>query len=150
MGGGVEDGLGEANEEADSDDMAARLGGGEAEGQERPHKLAGGHPDRRADLGQDYLGGYLADDVADGPGRVDEVDLVAVHGEVLLHATDERVRDVGLVEVLDEVAERHQREEEEVQLLHELPLLLRPPRFVIPDVRPPWYLIRRVLYVEAM
>ena len=102
--GRVEDGLEQADEEADGDDVVGRGHGGEAEGEHCPDKLAGGDPDGGTDFGQDYLRGHLADDVAAGPGDVDHVELVGVHGEVFFHAADVGVGDVGLVEVFDEVA----------------------------------------------
>lgn len=102
--GRVEDGLEQADEEADGDDVVGRGHGGEAEGEHCPDELAGGDPDAGADFGQDDLRGHLADDVAAGPGDVDHVELVGVHGEVFFHAADVGVGDVGLVEVFDEVA----------------------------------------------
>lgn len=50
VGGRVEGGLGEADEEADGDDVVGGLGGGEAEGQDGPDELAGRDPDGGPDF----------------------------------------------------------------------------------------------------
>ena len=73
------DGLEQADEEADGDDVVGRGHGGKAEGDHCPDKLAAGDPDGGTDFGQDYLRGHLADDVAAGPGDVDHIELVGVH-----------------------------------------------------------------------
>jgi hypothetical protein len=104
--GRVEDALQQADEEADRDDVVGGCHGGQAEGEHCPDELAGRDPDGGADFCQDDLAGDLADDVAAGPGDVDHVELVAVHGQIFFHARDVGIGDVGLVEVFDEVALR--------------------------------------------
>jgi hypothetical protein len=78
--GRTEDGFYKADEEADGDDLVRGLGGRDAESEHRPDELAGRDPPARSDFGEDYLGGQLADNVTGGPGHVDEVQLVGVHG----------------------------------------------------------------------
>lgn len=63
VGGGIEDALDEAHEEANSDDLTARGRGGKSEREECPDELAARYPDGRANLGENELRGELPDDI---------------------------------------------------------------------------------------
>lgn len=127
----VEYALDETNKEADDDDLGTVRRGGEAESQNRPDEFTARHPYRRPDLCEDELRRQLADNVTRRPRYIDEVELVRVHREVLLHARDVCVADVRRVQVLDEVTETEDRQEGGVQLLDKLDLLLCPGGLVV-------------------
>lgn len=69
----VENALTEPHKESYADYLVTRRGNGECECEKSPDKLAARDPDGWSDLGQYELGGKLADDIAGGPGHVDEV-----------------------------------------------------------------------------
>jgi len=56
MGGRVEDGLGEPDEETDGDDLVRSCCSCQTEREDCPHNFAGGNPDRGSDFGEDNLG----------------------------------------------------------------------------------------------
>lgn len=84
--------------------MIACFGRSKGESQHCPDQLAARYPDRRPDFREDDLTWDLTNDVADSPSGVDQVDLISVHRQILLHTTHERIADIGLVKILDEVS----------------------------------------------
>lgn len=95
--------------------------------EDAPHKLGDRKVEPRRDLGQQDLGGDLADDVADLEPGDHPVELVSPEAQVLLHPRDEGIVDVVAVQVLGEEREAAERQDGEVELLHELLLLFRRP-----------------------
>lgn len=85
MGSWIEDALAEAHEKSYADDLVTSRGSGQGKSEDGPDQLAAWNPDRRANLCQYELRRKLANDIARSPGHVDEVDLVCVHCQVLLH-----------------------------------------------------------------
>ena len=71
------------------------------------------------------MGRDLSHYVAGCPGYVDEIQLVGIHAEVLFHARDIGVGDVGLVKVLNEIAQREDSEERDVKLLNKFAFFQR-------------------------
>lgn len=102
----VKDRLCKSDEESDYDDMVAGFRCRKRESQHCPHQLAAWYPYRWADFRENDLTGNLANNVSDSPGGINQVDLVPVHGQILLHPTHEGITDVGLIQILDEVAQR--------------------------------------------
>ena len=133
---GVESGFGEADEKADAVHLFGCVAAGEGEGQDRPDHLHGGDPDAGPDAGQDEVGRDLADDIAHCPKGLHVVQLVLVQAEVLFHSADEGVGDVGLVEILDEVAQGGEGQEGGVEFEEEAAFLGTLVERV-PDVGPP-------------
>lgn len=97
VGRGIKARLGEPDEEANGHDLVRGRGRRETKRQQGPDELARGDPDGGPHARQDHLRWDLAGDVAHGPGRVHQVDLVPRHGQVLLHAAHKGVGHVSLV-----------------------------------------------------
>lgn len=131
VGGGIEDTLNQADQEADGDDLIAAARSGEAERQDRPYQLTAWDPYRRSDFGENKLGRQLSDDISGGPCHVYQVQLVRVHGQILLHAGHVCIGNVCLVQILDEVSEAEDRQERNIEFLDEFPLFGSPRRFII-------------------
>jgi hypothetical protein len=59
----------------------------------------------RGHSGQQQVGWYLPNNVADGPDRSTSHKLLAVHIEVFLHAAEKSVVDIVLVQIFKKVAD---------------------------------------------
>lgn len=93
-------GLGDALEEADGGDALRVVHRGGDHGQARPHDHAGREEDARPHIVQRQVGGDLAHDVTRRERGLDLGQLVAHEAQLLLHARDVGIVDVGAVELL--------------------------------------------------
>ncbi len=62
------------------------------------------------------LPGYLSNDISHRPARLHVVEFIPPHAQILLHAGDKGVVDIDLVEVLDEVSQRCERQWNRIEL----------------------------------
>ena len=69
------------------------------------------------------------------------VDLISIHGQIFLHAADESIADIGLVEIFDEVAKGKHGDEVAVEFVDEDAFSVGAAGLVVPDVGPPWWLV---------
>lgn len=65
-------------------------------------------------IGDGQAGWYLANDVAHGKNSVDNIELVAAKSQLLLHARDIGISQVGPIEIVEEVGDAAEGENEEV------------------------------------
>lgn len=93
-------GLGDALEEADGGDALRVVHRGGDHGQAGPHEHAGREEDARPHEVQRQVRGDLAHDVARREGGLDLRQLVADEAELLLHARDVGIVEVGAVELV--------------------------------------------------
>lgn len=71
----------------------------------------------RSDVGHGQVGGNLADNVTNGEDGVDDIELVAMKGKLLLHAGHIRIGQIGAIEVVEEVGDAAEGEDKEVDLV---------------------------------
>jgi len=81
-----------------------------------PEKNHGWEEVARPDVGHCQIGRDLADNVTDGKDGVDDIELVAVKGKLLLHTGYIRIGQVGAIEVVEEVGNAAEGEDKEVDL----------------------------------
>jgi hypothetical protein len=111
----------------------------QTESKHRPDQFARRYPDARPHFCQDNLAWDLSDDIATSPGDIYHVQLILVHLKIFLHARDISIGDVGLVQILDEIAKTENQEDVEVEFLYECRFLLGATWIVVPDVCIPRY-----------
>lgn len=116
---GEEAALEEAHEEAEHVQLGDVAQPGLAERERAPRDLHAGEEQARPDALDDERRGDLHDGVGAGVGGPRVGVLVAVHGQVLLHARHVGVGEVALVEVLEEEAQAADGEDGEVELAEE-------------------------------
>lgn len=104
----------------------------------RPHQFARRDPDAGPDFCKDNLRRDLANDISGSPSNINDVDLIGIHGQIFLHSGDIGVRNVRLIQVLDEVTQRQDNQNAYVQLLYESNFFFGSAGLIVPDVRPPW------------
>lgn len=100
MGADEGGGLGDALEEADGGDALGVVHRGRDHGQAGPDHHTGREEVARAHVVQRQVGGDLAHDVAGREGGLDLGQLVADEAQLLLHARDVGIVEVGAVELL--------------------------------------------------
>lgn len=115
----------EANEEAESVESLDVFDGGRAERGDAPSELERRDDPARRHDSQQQVARNLANDIADGPDGRASHQLVAVHVHVLLHATEEGIVDVGLVNILQKVTNRCKGENAGIHLKEQPALILR-------------------------
>lgn len=81
-----------------------------------PEKNHGREEVARPDISHCQIGRDLADNVTDGKHGVDDIELVAVKGKLLLHTGHIRIGQIGAIEVIKEVSNTAEGEDEEVDL----------------------------------
>lgn len=81
-----------------------------------PEKNHGREEVARPDVSHCQIGRDLTDNVTDGKDSVDDIELVAVKGELLLHARHIRIGQIGAIEVIKEVSDTAEGENKEVDL----------------------------------
>jgi len=81
-----------------------------------PEKNHGREEEARPDVGHCQIGWDLADNVTDGKNGVDDIELVAVKGKLLLHTGHIRIGQVRAIEIVEEVGDATEGEDKEVDL----------------------------------
>ena len=84
--------------------------------QDRPDNLHCRNPNRRPDSSQGNIAGNFTEDIADGPQGLHVVELVAIQVKIFLHARNEGIVHVRLVEVLYEVSQRRECQDGSIEL----------------------------------
>lgn len=76
----------------------------------------------RLDVVQCDITRYLSDGVSHGEHRVDQIQLIPLEIEVLLHARDVRICQVGTVKIVEKVHQAAEGQDKKVQFLYEFAL----------------------------
>ena len=105
---GEEAGLGDAEQEAQHDELLEVLHPGEQQRDDAPADHDAREPAARAELVQREVRGHLEQDVADEEDARREAELRGAQREVLVHAVGGGEADGGAVEVVDEEHQRHE------------------------------------------
>ena len=108
---GKKPGLGDAEEEAQHDELLEVLHPGEQQRDDAPADHDAREPAAGAELVQREVGGHLEQDVADEEDARGEPELGGAEAEVFVHAVGGGEADRGAVEVVDEEHQRHERHE---------------------------------------
>uniref|UniRef100_A0A1Y1L610 Uncharacterized protein n=1 Tax=Photinus pyralis TaxID=7054 RepID=A0A1Y1L610_PHOPY len=90
-------------------------------GETSPENHHGREPEARLDIVKGQVGRHLTNDIANGEASIDFIKLVAHKAKIILHARYVGVGKIAAVKVVDQVAETAKGEDEEVNLLDELP-----------------------------
>jgi hypothetical protein len=106
---GEEAGLGDAEQEAQADELRVVLHPREEQGHDAPRDHDAGEPDTRAELVQREVGRHLEHEVADEEHTGREAELGGGQAEVGLHAVGGGEGDRGAVEEVDEEHQCHER-----------------------------------------